>query len=74
MEKADTLSKQMKCGFHANPGWVGRFKLRHGISFKSICEGSNKVSHGMTSNWVDSILPFIFQECNQKDIFNADEA
>ena len=74
MEKASTLSNEMRLEFNPNPGWLERFKRRNGIVFKKICGEANQVTNSMTDEWLNSILSTILINYSASDIFNADES
>ena len=72
-QKAEQLAQQLGTEFHANSGWLDRFKNRHGLVFKSICGESAAVSEDAVSDWHKTTLQAILREYKPADIFNADE-
>lgn len=72
-EKAVQFAKKLKhSNFAASVGWLGNFKKRHGISFKSICGESKDVNDETCELW-KSNLHSIIESYSPKDVFNADE-
>lgn len=72
-DKASQFAKTLGHNeFSASVGWLGNFKKRHGICFKTICGETKDVDDGTCNSWKDN-LPSIVESYVPRDIFNADE-
>jgi len=63
--------------FKASNGWLEKFRIKHNISFKSICgegEGreSSAVDRTAVNDW-ETKSPNIIDKYSEQNIFNADE-
>ncbi|GBM31126.1 Tigger transposable element-derived protein 4 [Araneus ventricosus] len=54
-------------------GWLHKFKLRHGITGKTVSGESGDVDCETMDDWIQNQLPDLLKGYEQKDIFNADE-
>lgn len=72
MEKADGLAKEMGITFKANPGWLSRFKARHGIIFKAACGESSAVNEEVVDAFKKD-LPSLLAAYEPRNIYNVDE-
>ncbi|XP_066152124.1 tigger transposable element-derived protein 4-like [Euwallacea fornicatus] len=54
-------------------GWLDRFKRRYNISSGKIHGESASISSEITSDWINSVWPKLWQKYNTCDIFNGDE-
>ncbi|GBN52717.1 hypothetical protein AVEN_91353-1 [Araneus ventricosus] len=72
MEKAQEISKKLnvKCDASFSSGWLHKFKLRHGITGKTV---SVDVDCETVDDWIENQLPDLIKGYEQKDVFNADE-
>ena len=59
--------------FEASPGWLTRFKERHGIVFKNVCGESASVSRNVVDQWLSDVFPNLVEGYAPDNIFNADE-
>ena len=59
--------------FKASEGWLGKFKTRHGISFKEVAGEENAVTADMTASWNETALPTILYNYALRDIYNCDK-
>ncbi|GBM47041.1 Tigger transposable element-derived protein 6 [Araneus ventricosus] len=75
MEKAREISKKlnMECDASFFSGWLRKFKLRHGVTGKTLSGESGDVDCETVDDWIQNQLPDLIKEYEQKDIFNADE-
>jgi hypothetical protein len=73
-EKARQIATELddKSVFVASNGWLEKFKIRHGISYRTICGESAAVNPVITKEWMNR-LPTIIDGYDCSDIFNADE-
>lgn len=73
-EKARQIATELddKYVFMASNGWLEKFKIRHGISYRTICGESAAVNPITTNEWINR-LPTIIDGYDCSDIFNADE-
>ncbi len=58
--------------FKASNGWFEKFKSRHNISYRAICEESASVNPVTTNEWKNRLLSII-DGYDRSNIFNADE-
>ncbi|GBN57816.1 hypothetical protein AVEN_145106-1 [Araneus ventricosus] len=75
MEKAQEISKKLnvECDASFPSGWLHKFKLRHGISGKTVSGESGDVDCETVNDWIQNQLPDLLKVYEQKDISNADE-
>ncbi|GBM71388.1 Tigger transposable element-derived protein 4 [Araneus ventricosus] len=75
MEKAQGISKKLnvECDASFSSGWLYKFKLRHGITGKTVSGESGDVDCETMDDWIQNQLPDLIKGYEQKDIFNADE-
>ena len=57
----------------ATPSWLERWKVRRGISCKTISGEEKSVTKVMTSSWMETTLPTLLSNYALKNIFNANE-
>ena len=71
-EKAVGFAKELQIeGFKASNGWFERWKTRFNVSFKAIVGEEKSVTSEMTSSWLETYLPTIFQSyCWRRKICN----
>ncbi|GBN81449.1 Tigger transposable element-derived protein 6 [Araneus ventricosus] len=74
MEKAQEISKKLnvECDASFSSGWLQKFKLRHGITGKTVSGKSGDVDCETVDDWIENQLPDLIKGYEQKDIFNAD--
>ncbi|GBN52936.1 Tigger transposable element-derived protein 4 [Araneus ventricosus] len=72
MEKAQEISKKLnvECDASFSSGWLHKFKLRLGITGKTV---SGDVDCETVDDWIENQLPDLIKGYEQKDVFNADE-
>ena len=58
--------------FKCSTGWLSRFKVRHDIVFRKLCDESAVVDEEIASSWREQ-LESILTDYEPKDVFNADE-
>lgn len=58
--------------FKASNGWLEKFRIRHNISFKSICGEEKSVDLNDVTDWIEK-LKSVCKGYDDKNIFNADE-
>ncbi|GBL94401.1 Tigger transposable element-derived protein 4 [Araneus ventricosus] len=75
MEKAQEISKKLivECNASFSSEWLHKFKLRHGITGKTVSVESGDVDCETVDGWIQNQLPDLIKGYEQKDIFNADE-
>ena len=74
MKKADDFAVLLNNQeFHANNGWLERFKQRFNITYNSLNGESAKVSEYAKETWINSVLPSLIEGYEKNDIFNVDE-
>ncbi|GBN15367.1 Tigger transposable element-derived protein 6 [Araneus ventricosus] len=75
MEKAQEISKKLnvECDASFSSRWLHKFKLRHGITGKTVSGESGDVDCETVNDWIENQLPNLIKGYKQKDIFNADE-
>lgn len=73
--KAKELANKMNLPdeFTASAGWLQKFKLRYGITYKRVCGESGAVDPETVSAWREDMLPTLLRDYELKDVFNADE-
>jgi hypothetical protein len=72
-EKATKIALNLKIeNFKASNGWLGRFKMHHGITCEFVCGESGSVGEETVEHWKES-LPNLLQDYEPRNIFNADE-
>lgn len=69
MEIAETLYINE---FIASNGWVSRFRIRHGISYRQVNGEAATVNAVDVENWI-ALLPGIVNANRPCDVFHADE-
>ena len=61
--KASEFATSFGCDdFKASEGWLGKFKTRHGISFKEVAGEENAVTADMTASWNETALSTILSK------------
>lgn len=68
-EVAESLGLQ---NFKASNGWLEKFKIRHNLTFKSICGEEKSVNLEQVTDWIEK-LKNICDGYEAKNIYNADE-
>uniref|UniRef100_A0A914W3G2 HTH CENPB-type domain-containing protein n=1 Tax=Plectus sambesii TaxID=2011161 RepID=A0A914W3G2_9BILA len=58
---------------HVNLSWIGRFKMRHGISSKVFHGEAGAVQPNSIADWCDTLLKRILESYKPKEIFNVDK-
>lgn len=74
-KKAEQFARKMNIpveNFAASNGWLGNFKKRYDLHFKSVCGESAAVDTEKCDTW-KSELPTLLENYRPEDIFNADE-
>ncbi|XP_071042526.1 tigger transposable element-derived protein 4-like [Parasteatoda tepidariorum] len=60
--------------FMVSNGWIQRFKVRHDLSFKTVCGEAGCVNRTVLNDWKKSVLEDdILKRCKPWDVFNVDE-
>uniref|UniRef100_A0A2S2PVB6 Tigger transposable element-derived protein 6 n=1 Tax=Sipha flava TaxID=143950 RepID=A0A2S2PVB6_9HEMI len=54
--------------FRASSGWLDKFKSRHNIAFRVICDESADVQENDCDTWKLNVLPKLIQKFDPKDI------
>ena len=73
-EKALQIAAELgENDFMASNGWIQRFKLRHDLTFKTVCGEAADVVDSVLCDWKKSVLDDILKRYKQCDIFNVDE-
>lgn len=73
--KAEEFAKKFDiANFKASSGWLEKFKVRQGISFKRVC-GEEKSVDTQSSDMLqwNEKLALLLQSYSPDDIYNADE-
>lgn len=72
--KAEKFAEQLGINnFKASEGWLGKFKLRHNITYGKINGEARDVDMNVTNNWINTVWPKLKEKYSSDDIFNADE-
>lgn len=73
--KAEELCKEMEpdTEWKCSSGWLSRWKVRHNISYKSICGENAAVDKEVCADWMERVLRPILTKYKSEDVFNADE-
>ncbi|KAM7283587.1 tigger transposable element-derived protein 6-like [Ixodes scapularis] len=69
MEIADIMGIE---DFAASNGWMDRFRVRHGISYRQVNGEAASVNPADIENWI-SLLPGVVNAYAPRDVYNADE-
>lgn len=68
-DKGFNPSSQWKC----STGWLARWKVRHNVSYRSVCGENMAVDKEICSDWITNVLQPLLERYTPTDIFNADE-
>lgn len=60
-------------GFKASEGWLGKFKHRHSIAFRSNQGEAGEIDMEALGNWQQEVLQAEIRKFSPDDVFNADE-
>jgi hypothetical protein len=73
-EKATAFATKLNHeSFQRSNGWLGRFKLRHGVVFREICGEAAAVDENVVRSWIDKRLLGLVASYEPRNVFNADE-
>lgn len=73
-EKAKEIAEELNIeDFGASNGWLERFKVRHCLSFKTICGEAAAVDVDAVDDWKNSVLKEILSRFDASNVFNLDE-
>ena len=70
MEIAGRLSVD---DFAAPSGWTDRFKNRHGLMYRQICEEAEAVNRGDIDIWWLTTLPALLKDYAIENVYNTEE-
>ena len=70
MEFAKLLGIQ---NFYASNGWLGNFRKRHDILFKTIRGEAGAVDLNVVRRWIEEELNPVLKDFDPEDVYNADE-
>ena len=74
LEKATEFANLMGItDFHANQGWLTRFKKRENLNFQAVCGEAGGVDSTVVRDWTETVLPSKLAQFHEDDIFNVDE-
>ncbi|XP_005102045.1 tigger transposable element-derived protein 4 [Aplysia californica] len=59
--------------FKASPGWLDRFRRRHGIAYQTMSGEAASVNQTVVSDWQKTVLSALLKDYSPRDIFNAGE-
>ena len=59
--------------YRCSSGWLERFKVRRGITFRRMSGEAASVTNDMTADWLEVKLPALLHDYQPVDVFNADE-
>uniref|UniRef100_A0A914CZW7 HTH CENPB-type domain-containing protein n=1 Tax=Acrobeloides nanus TaxID=290746 RepID=A0A914CZW7_9BILA len=72
--KALELAKLLRIqNFNASNGWLGNFRKRHDILFKTIRGEAGAVDLNVVRRWIEEELNPVLNEFDPEDVYNADE-
>jgi hypothetical protein len=73
-EKALEIAKTLNISnFNASNGFIGRFKKRNEVIFKTFHGEADGVPDELCDDWVNTKLPELVKDYEPKDVFNGDE-
>lgn len=74
-EKALQIAAELgEPDFMASNGWIQRFKVRHDLTFKTVCGEAGDVDETVLNDWNKSVLEDdILKRYKPCDVFNVDE-
>lgn len=73
-EKAKYFARQFNVeNFKASNGWLDRFKVRNGISWRKIAGESDGADEQTAGNWIHEVLVPFLRFYPADDVFNLDE-
>jgi transposase-like protein len=73
-EKAKVFAARLGItNFEASNGWLTKFNIRNGITYKTICGESAAVNVEIADDWKTNVLPDLLKDYEAKNVFNADE-
>lgn len=74
-EKAKQFAEELgHRDFKGSTGFINSFKVRYGITFRSVCGESSSSNIKEADEWVNNILLPLLISYNDNDIYNADES
>ena len=59
--------------FEPSDGWINRFKVRHGYSFKKEHGEKQSTDYKAANRYLAENLPKLLEEYSPDDVYNADE-
>jgi hypothetical protein len=59
--------------FKASEGWLGKFKQRHSIIFKSVQGEAAQIDHDSLNDWQQKVLRSELARFSPNDVYNVDE-
>ena len=72
-QKASEIAAVDGSEFVPSDGWLGRWKIRHSLTYKQEQGEKQDANVQRAENWKHAILPTIMEDFTKEDIFNADE-
>ncbi|GBN25987.1 Tigger transposable element-derived protein 6 [Araneus ventricosus] len=75
MEKVQEILKKLNVEYDASfsSGWLHKFKLKHGITGKTVSRETGYVDCEKVDDWIQNQLPDLIKGYERIDIFNANE-
>ncbi|XP_072574493.1 ARL14 effector protein isoform X3 [Paramormyrops kingsleyae] len=73
-EKAVRLAVELGHNdFKCSDGWLDRFKKRRAVIFRVLSGESVSVPQELATDWLQTKLPWLLDQYDERNIFNADE-